>query len=159
MSSLLRELACDSTIHFTAVLGNDRFVGRTHLGFTRAYGGHMIARALYSAVRTVQDPQFLIQSAHCYFISPVKLDEDVVYHVTRLKDGRTISTRGVTATQGKKTVFTCLVSFSVEEKEDLGLTHTDCPMPEVDCPESKHKDEPLSLNVESATTNGMPLER
>ena len=142
---------------FTAALGNDRFVGRTHLGLTRAYGGHVIARALYSAVRTVQDPQFLIQSAHCYFISPVMLDEDVVYHVTRLKDGRTISTRGVTATQGKKTVFSCLVSFSVEEKEDLGLTHTDCPMPEVDSPPvSKQK---YNLSMRPVMFKGKQLEK
>ena len=79
----------------------------------------------------MQDPKFLVQSLHCYFISAPKNNLDVVYHVTRLKDGRTISTRGVTATQGKKTVFSCLVSLSVEEKGDLGLTHTDCPMPEV----------------------------
>ena len=79
----------------------------------------------------MQDPKFLVQSLHCYYISAPKNNLDVVYHVTRLKDGRTISTRGVTATQGKKTVFSCLVSLSVEEKSDLGLTHTDCPMPEV----------------------------
>ena len=79
----------------------------------------------------MQDPKFLVQSLHCYFISAPNSNLDVVYHVTRLKDGRTISTRGVTATQGKKTVFSCLVSFSAEEKSDLGLTHTDCPMPEV----------------------------
>ena len=117
----------------------------------------MIARALYSAVRTVQDSKFLIQSAHCYFIGPVKLDDDVVYHVTRLKDGRTISTRGITATQGQKTVFSCLVSFSVEE-EDLGLTHTDCPMPEVDSPPSKHN-KSWALITESVTSNGKPLEK
>ena len=140
-------------------LGNDQFVGRKFIGFSRAYGGHVIARALYSAVRTVQDSKFLIQSAHCYFIGPVKLDDDVVYHVTRLKDGRTISTRGVTAIQGQKTVFSCLVSFSVEEKEDLGLTHTDCPMPEVDSPPSKHKTKSWPIWIESVSSNDKPLER
>ena len=124
----------------------------------------MIARALYSAVRTVQDPKFLIQSAHCYFIGPVKLDDDVIYHVTRLKDGRTISTRGVTATQDQKNVFSCLVSFSVEEKEELGLIHTDCPMPEVDSPPSKHKTRMDSILkqpiwIESVSSNDKPLER
>ena len=148
-------------MYLTAAIGNDRFVCRDYFHFNGifAYGGDVIARSLYSALKTVQDPQFLIQSAHCYFNSPVKLDEDVVYHVTRLKDGRTISTRGVTATQGEKTVFSCLVLFSVEEKTDLGLTHTDCPMPNVDSPKSKQKEECLSLKLESATTNAMPLEK
>ena len=33
--------------------------------------------------------------------------------------------------QSRKIVFSCLVSLSVEEKDELGLSHTDCPMPQV----------------------------
>ena len=115
-------------------VAHDQFVGRVRPGRSaeRAFGGHVVAQVLTSAVKTIEDPKFLIQSLHCYYNSAVKTYQDVVYHVTRLKDGRTISTRSVRATQGEKTVFTCLVSFSVVEKEDLGLTHTDCPMPDVE---------------------------
>ena len=100
----------------------------------QAYGGQVVAQALSSAVKTVEDPNFLIQSIHCYFNSAVK-HEDVIYHVARLKDGRSISTREVRATQGGNTVFSCLVSLSAEEK-DIGLTHTDCVMPQVEPPPS-----------------------
>ena len=95
------------------------------------FGGALVAHALSAAVKTVEDPKFLIQSLHCYYVGAPNSNLDVVYHVTRLKDGRTISTRGVTATQDQKTVFSCLVSLSVEEKNELGLSHTDCPMPQV----------------------------
>ena len=120
--------------YLSLAIAQDQFVGRVGPGKSveRAFGGHVVAQALSSAVKTIEDPKFLIQSLHCYYNSAVKTYQDVIYHVTRLKDGRTISTRGVRATQGAKTVFSCLVSFSVEEKEDLGLTHTDCPMPEVE---------------------------
>ena len=74
----------------------------------QAYGGQVVAQALSSAVKTVEDPNFLIQSIHCYFNSAVK-HEDVIYHVARLKDGRSISTREVRATQGGNTVFSSLV--------------------------------------------------
>ena len=123
----------------------------------RAYGGHVVAQALSSAVKTVEDPSFLIRSVHCYFNSPVKR-EDVIYHVSRLKDGRSISTREVRATQGEKTVFSCLVSLSAEEKEDIGLTHTDHVMPQVDPPSSDTeavKRSPLDSQV--VTSNDKPL--
>ena len=101
-------------------------------GRQRAFGGHVVARALSCAVRTVEDPKFLIRSVHCYYIRPVNCDSEVIYHVARLKDGRSISIRGVRATQGEKTMFSCLVSLSAEEKEKIGLTHTDRVMPQVD---------------------------
>ena len=94
-------------------------------------GGQVLAQALSSAAKTVEDPKFLLQSVHCHYIRPVNSDSEVIYHVARLKDGRSISTRGVRATQDEKTVFSCLVSLSAEEKEDTGLTHTDRVMPQV----------------------------
>ena len=115
-------------------IGSDHFVGH---GLTRfmegrsAFGGHLVAQALSSAVKTIEDPKFLLQSVHCHYIRPVNSDSEVIYHVARLKDGRSISTRGVRATQVDKTVFSCLVSLSAEEKEDIGLTHTDRVMPQV----------------------------
>ena len=128
-------------------------------GYEITFGGALVAHALSAAVKTVEDPKFLVQSLHCYFISAASSNLDVVYHVTRLKDGRTISTRGVTATQGKKTVFSCLVSFSVEEKSDLGLTHTDRPMPKVhpipQPDQTKFVDVDLNMNVVSL--KGFPV--
>ena len=116
-------------------IGYDRFVGHDLQTFDYSnvltFGGALVAHALSAAVKTVEDPKFLIQSLHCYYVGAPNNNLDVVYHVTRLKDGRTISTRGITATQGEKTVFSCLVSLSIEEKDELGLSHTDCPMPQV----------------------------
>ena len=143
-------------------IGYDRFVGHDLQIFSYhegIFGGALVAHALSAAVKTVQDPKFLVQSLHCYFISAPNSNLDVVYHVTRLKDGRTISTRGVTATQGKKTVFSCLVSFSVEEKSDLGLTHTDCPMPKVHpIPQpGQTKFADVDLNINLVSFKGFPV--
>ena len=111
-------------------MGSGRVVGQ-------AYGGQVVAQALSSAVKTVEDPNFLIRSVHCYFNSAVKR-EDVIYHVVRLKDGRSISTKEVRTTQGGNTVFSCLVLLSAEEK-DIRLTDTDCVMPQVEPPSSSVK--------------------
>ena len=143
-------------------IGYDRFVGHDLQIFSYhegVFGGALVAHALSAAVKTVEDPKFLVQSLHCYYISAPKNNLDVVYHVTRLKDGRTISTRGVTATQGKKTVFSCLVSLSVEEKSDLGLTHTDCPMPVVQsiAPSDLTKSADVYLNLKMASFKGFPV--
>ena len=145
---------------FTTGLGGDQFLGHVDLIVNgRAYGGQILAQALSSAVKTVEDPNFLIQSVHCYFHSLVKR-EDVIYHVARLKDGRSISTRKVRATQGEKTVFSCLVSLSVEEKEDIGLTHTDHMMPQVDPPSSDTvRSEMPSLVSQPVCSNDKPLNR
>lgn len=124
---------------YTAI-DRDYFLGRDLLGFKTgrgAYGGHVLGQALNAAVKTVDNPKFIIRSAHCYYLRPVKINTDVVYHVTRLKDGRSVATREVTATQAEKNVFSCLTSFSMEDTEEVGLYHTDQQMPQVDPPPSE----------------------
>ena len=115
-------------------IGSDRFVGRDLLQFVlgdrRVFGGQVVAQALSSAVKTA-DPKFIIRSVHCHYIRPVIGDSEVIYHVARLKDGRSISTREVKADQSEKTVFSCLMSLTAEEEEDIGLAHTDHAMPQV----------------------------
>ena len=118
---------------FNTGSGSDQFVGPGLTKFKEgrsAFGGHLVAQALSSAVKTA-DPNFLLRSVHCHYIRPIFSDSEVIYHVARLKDGRSISTREVRATQDEKTVFSCLVSLSAVENEDIGLTHTDRVMPQV----------------------------
>ena len=84
----------------------------------------MLGQALMSACRTVNDPDLLLLSAHCYFVSPVSFDSPVQYHVTRTKDGRVFSIRGVQVLQAGKVVSHCLASFKRSESNPPSLSHS-----------------------------------
>ena len=67
------------------------------LGTGRVYGGQVFAQALVAAKRTVDDDTREAHSAHGYFILPGDLKAPIVYFVDRLRDGRSFTTRRVTA--------------------------------------------------------------
>ena len=55
----------------------DRYVGQaSDLGWGRLFGGHVLAQALSSASRTVQQ-KWLIHSLHAYFLRPGAVDAQV----------------------------------------------------------------------------------
>ena len=158
LTSRVNAIECQSQMNLPlflcgvcVALDCDRFLGRDLLEFQiGAYGGHVVSQALNAAVKTMDNAKYLIRSVHCYYLNPVKVDTDVIYHVARLKDGRSVSTRGVRATQGEKEVFNCLASFSVEETEQMGLCHSGHLMPQVDPPvgEPTVEDERMSIPFE-----------
>ncbi|WP_329519115.1 acyl-CoA thioesterase [Spirillospora sp. NBC_01491] len=76
----------------------------------RAFGGQVAGQALRAACRTV-DPGRPPHSMHAYFIRPGRPDEPVRLDVARSRDGRTFSTRHVTAAQGGKPIFELIASF------------------------------------------------
>ena len=64
-------------------IGYDRFVGHDMQTFeygnaTITYGGALVAHALSAAIKTVEDPKFLIQSLHCYYVGAPNSNLDVV---------------------------------------------------------------------------------
>src|SRR3954463_15184520 len=68
------------------------------LGTGRVYGGQVFAQALVAARRTGGDTREA-HSADGYFILPGDLAAPIVYFVDRLRDGRSFTTRRVTAIQ------------------------------------------------------------
>ena len=117
-------------------VGEDEFVnkilwqgGRT-VPLRAAYGGQILGQSLMAACHTVADPDLLLLSAHCYFMSPVKLSSPVTYCVTRTKDGRAFSMRAVQVLQEGKVVSHCLASFKKPEPTNsLILSHSPAGMP------------------------------
>ncbi|KAI0343946.1 hypothetical protein BDW22DRAFT_1328044 [Trametopsis cervina] len=95
------------------------------------FGGQVISQALVSATHTV-DPAFAVHSLHCYFLASAT-PATILYHIERIRDGRSYVTRGVRAYQNGKMVFVIICSFQKPEVWQVGLTHR--PPPDVPPPD------------------------
>ena len=102
----------------------------------RIFGGLVIAQALLAAYATVEER--LCHSLHCYFIRPGDPCVPILYEVDRARDGRSFTTRRVTAIQHGEQIFNLAASFQVDEQ---GLEHQD-PMPDVPPPAEALSDDP-----------------
>lgn len=108
------------------------FRGRNRdIGSGRVFGGQVLAQALVAAQRTVEEDR-PAHSLHGYFILPGDLSIPIVYFVDRLRDGKSFTTRQVTAIQHGRAIFNMSVSFHVDEP---GLEHQS-QMPDVPAPET-----------------------
>jgi len=96
----------------------------------RVFGGQVIGQAMVAACRTVDGR--LPHSLHCYFILPGDPQIPIIYQVERLRDGKSYSTRRVTAIQHGNAIFSIMVSFHAEEES--AFDHQD-KMPDVPPPE------------------------
>ncbi len=111
--------------------GPDRFIGQRKVGGVgRVYGGEIIAQALSAATLTVE-PDRVVHSLHAYFIRGGSEGHVSEYQVARDFDGRTFSTRRVTAIQQGDVILNFAASF---QKPEVGLEHQD-EMPEAPPPE------------------------
>lgn len=99
-------------------------------GPQRVFGGQVAGQALVAAGRTVPRDRY-VHSLHAYFIRPGDSSAPIVYEVDRVRDGRSFTTRRVTAIQHGKAIFTLSASFHHTEP---GLEHQ-LPMPRVPAPE------------------------
>jgi acyl-CoA thioesterase-2 len=97
----------------------------------RVFGGQVAGQALVAAGRTVPADR-PVHSLHAYFIRPGDPAVPLVYIVDRVRDGRSFTTRRVSAVQHGKTIFTLSASFHQPEP---GPEHG-TPMPDVPPPES-----------------------
>jgi acyl-CoA thioesterase-2 len=97
----------------------------------RVFGGQVAGQALVAAGRTVPVDR-PVHSLHAYFIRPGDPAVPLVYIVDRVRDGRSFTTRRVSAIQHGKTIFTLSASFHHPEP---GPAHA-APMPEVPPPDS-----------------------
>ncbi len=100
------------------------------------YGGQVMGQALMAACKCVFDfsPSFIMHSFHCYFVGPMQTSPEVIYKVTRVKDGHNFCSLSVVAVQGGKVCFHCLVSFQNPEGVKAKLDYTKHPKPEVPHP-------------------------
>jgi acyl-CoA thioesterase-2 len=110
----------------------DIFRGRSPAGERRqrVFGGQVAGQALVAAGRTVPEDR-PVHSLHAYFIRPGDPAVPLVYLVDRVRDGRSFTTRRVSAVQHGKTIFALSASFHHPEP---GVLHAR-PMPQVPGPE------------------------
>lgn len=71
----------------------------------------MIAMCLAAGQKTVPD-DFTIHSCHCYFILAGSSEIPVLFHVEKVRDGRSYATRTVQARQRGRPIFTTTMSFT-----------------------------------------------
>ncbi|MCW2898422.1 MAG: acyl-CoA thioesterase [Streptosporangiaceae bacterium] len=111
---------------------NDIFRGRSPQDRQqRVFGGQVAGQALVAAGRTVPVNR-PVHSLHAYFIRPGDPSVPIVYTVDRVRDGRSFTTRRVSAIQHGKAIFTLSASFQIAED---GPTHH-APAPRAPAPES-----------------------
>src|ERR1700758_4428102 len=96
----------------------------------RVFGGQVAGQALVAAGRTVPLDR-PVHSLHAYFIRPGDPTVPIVYTVDRTRDGRSFTTRRVSAIQHGQVIFTLSASFHHAEP---GPEHAD-PMPDVPHPD------------------------
>jgi acyl-CoA thioesterase-2 len=111
-------------------------------GWQRVYGGQVIGQALVAAVRTV-DASRPPHSMHAYFILPGDPKMPIIYDVDRIRDGKSFTTRSVTARQHGHAIFSMLVSFHTDEP---GLDHQ-AEMPKVTPPEDLPSEGEMRKNL------------
>ena len=97
----------------------------------RVFGGQVAGQALIAAGRTVPTER-RVHSLHAYFIRPGDPRIPIVYEVDPIRDGRSFTTRRVTAIQRGKAIFALSASFQLDEP---GIDHSE-PMPDVPAPET-----------------------
>jgi acyl-CoA thioesterase-2 len=109
----------------------DIFRGSSPRGrWQRVFGGQVAGQALVAAGRTVM-PDRAVHSLHAYFIRPGDPEVPIVYTVDRIRDGRSFTTRRVTAIQHGRAIFALSASFHRHEE---GLEHQEA-MPDAPAPE------------------------
>jgi len=97
----------------------------------RVFGGQVAGQALVAAGRTVPADR-PVHSLHAYFIRPGDPAVPIVYLVDRVRDGRSFTTRRVSAEQHGEIIFTLSASFHHPEP---GPEYADS-MPDVPPPEA-----------------------
>src|SRR5436853_2498324 len=85
----------------------------------RVFGGQVAGQALVAAGRTVERG-LVVHSLHSYFLRPGDPSIPIVYQVDRLRDGKSFTTRRVTAIQHGLPIFNLSASF---QRPEEGIEH------------------------------------
>jgi len=111
-------------------LDPDLFLGHPGKGEGTLFGGFVAAQAVVAAGRTVGDRA--LHSLHGYFLRPGRHAVPIRFLVSRVRDGRTFSTRTVVAHQAGEPIFTVSADFTRPED---GIAHQASPMPDAPSPD------------------------
>ncbi|WEW54778.1 acyl-CoA thioesterase [Emydomyces testavorans] len=117
--------AIENILDLTPVtdIGPDVFTNTRPLwhppGARGIYGGSAIAQCLAAAQLTVPS-DYLPHSMHCYFVLAGDSSLPILYHVERVRDGKSFATRTVQARQRGRPIFTTTLSF---DREGSGGEH------------------------------------
>lgn len=99
-------------------VGGDRFMApATNTPTGRLFGGQVASQSLKAAHLTV-GPDRRVHSLHAYFVLGGKPGVPVDFTVRRTRDGRSFTTRHVTASQDGAAIFEMIASFHVDEPGD-----------------------------------------
>jgi acyl-CoA thioesterase 8 len=129
------------------------------------FGGAAIAQCLSAAQKTVPE-NFTVHSMHCYFILAGNSEIPIIYHVERVRSGKSFATRTVQARQRGKVIFTTTCSFvrqnsGGEKKVEHATPMPDCPGPVEGMDDLDHGGQPTgpfqSQRIE--ILNSMPHQR
>ena len=124
-------------------LDRDLFRGRSQdLGWGAIFGGQVLGQALSAAAQTVVAER-PVHSLHGYFLRAGDLNHPIVYQVERLRDGKSFTTRRVSAIQEGEAIFSLEASFQVEE---AGFEHQDA-LPDVPPPESLRSERDMAIAI------------
>ena len=100
-------------------VGTERYRGTSPLGWPggRIFGGIVAAQAMSAAGATVRDA--LPHSLHAYFLRLGRPELPLDHVVTRVRDGRSFTTRSVEVAQAGEVILTMVASFHrAEDDED-----------------------------------------
>ena len=97
----------------------------------RVFGGQVAGQALMACVRTVPNDR-RVHSLHGYFLIGGDPNAPLIYEVDVVRDGKSFSTRRVTAIQHGRVIFYLSASFQIHEE---GIEHQ-LEMPDVPDPET-----------------------
>src|SRR5499426_451924 len=103
MSSAIQDLLAILDLEQLEV---DLFRGRSpQAGWQRVFGGQVIGQALVAASRTVDLADRPPHSMHAYFLLAGDPKVPIIYEVDRVRDGKSFTTRRVTAIQHGQAIF------------------------------------------------------
>ncbi|OAL39047.1 hypothetical protein AYO20_01798 [Fonsecaea nubica] len=132
------------------------------------YGGAAIAQCLSAAQATIP-PDFTVHSMHCYFVLAGNSEIPILYHVERVRDGKSFITRTVQARQRGKCIFTTTLSFmkagsggkeTVQHALQMPKDVTPPPNADTDRQNVRSSDRPFeAVRVPITNRNGPPSER
>ncbi|KAI1263744.1 acyl-CoA thioesterase II [Xylariaceae sp. FL1019] len=115
-----------------SIIGPDLFTNTRELwhppGARGLFGGCVIAQTLAAAQRTVPT-EFTVHSYHCFFVLAGDSSVPIIYHVERVREGRSFCTRTVQARQRGHAIFTVTCSFAKNGSGGAVTVQHASPMP------------------------------
>ncbi|KAI8624886.1 Thioesterase/thiol ester dehydrase-isomerase [Xylariaceae sp. FL1651] len=115
-----------------SIIGPDLFTNTRELwhppGARGLFGGCVIAQTLAAAQLTVP-PDFTVHSYHCFFVLAGDSSVPILYHVERVREGRSFCTRTVQARQRGHAIFTVTCSFARDGSGGEATIRHAAPMP------------------------------